>query len=77
ALGVVTIYLHLKNRNTLYTLLPMIFVLIITLWAMFENLLRYFERKDYVLIVLSVIIIISTFILLFTGIKAMIQKIGR
>jgi carbon starvation protein len=75
ALGVVSIYLHLKQKNVLYTLIPMIFVLIITLWAMFENLMRYFEKNDYVLIVLSIIIILFTFVLLFTGIKAMIQKV--
>jgi len=75
ALGVVSIYLHLKQKNVLFTLVPMIFVLVITLWAMFENLMRYFEKNDYVLIVLSIIIILFTFILLFTGVKAIIQKL--
>ena len=76
ALGVVSIYLHVKNKNLLYTLVPMLFVLVITLWAMFENLFRYFDDRDYVLVVLSVLIIIFTVILLFTGTKALIKKIS-
>lgn len=76
ALGVVTIYLHIKDRNVYFTLLPMIFVLVITLWAMFENLFRYFEKSDYVLVVLSVLIIMFTLVLLFTGVKALLRK-GR
>ncbi len=74
ALGVVSIYLHIKNKNLLYTLVPMVFVFIITLWAMFENLFRYFADKDYVLVVISVLIIFFTIILLYTGIKALIVR---
>jgi carbon starvation protein len=76
ALGVVSIYLHIKQRNILYTLIPMLFVLVITLWAMFENLLRYFEEADFVLIFISLLIIIFTLILMINGTKALFSKIN-
>ncbi|MBE0653271.1 MAG: carbon starvation protein A [Bacteroidales bacterium] len=76
ALGVVTIYLHLKKKNILFTLLPMLFVLFITLWAMLENLFRYYKDKDIVLVVLSVVIILFTLLLIFSGVKALLGKIS-
>ncbi len=38
ALGVVTVYFHIKKIPLLYTLLPMLVILVLTLWAMIKNL---------------------------------------
>ncbi len=71
ALGVVSVYLHLKRINILYTLIPMIFVLIITLWAMVENLLIFISKDDVLLTILSLIVLILSMVLLLTGFKAL------
>ncbi len=77
ALGVVSVYLRLKNINQMFTLIPMVFVLVITLWAMVENLIRFLEKEDYVLIILSVLILVLTMVLLVTGLKSLLQKMGK
>lgn len=74
ALGIVSLYLFVKGINILYTLIPMILVLGITLWAMIENLMIFINQKDTLLIVISVLILILTCLLLFTGIQALIFK---
>lgn len=76
ALAVVSVYLRIKNINYLFTLIPMIFVLVITIWAMVENLLRFLEKQDYVLIFLSVLILVLTLILLITGVKSLFGKMA-
>lgn len=60
ALGVVSVYLYTKHRPIIYTALPMLFILIITLWAMIENGLEFYEQKDFFLAGLSALIIILT-----------------
>jgi hypothetical protein len=67
AIGVVVLYLIMKNRNP-YVLIPMIFVLLITIRAMFKNLVFFLNDKNYTLVVISILIIILTVWLLFSGI---------
>ncbi len=74
ALGVVTVYLFAKKKPFLYTLIPMILVLVITVWAMIENGITFFEQKEYLLVVLSVMIMGLTLWLLVTSFKALISK---
>lgn len=71
ALGVVTVYLYSKGRPVIYTLLPMIFVLVITLWAMVQNGLIYFREGDYLLTAISAIVIALTGLLLVNGARAL------
>ena len=73
ALGVVSLYLLLKGRNMYYTLVPMLIILGITLWAMVENLLYYIRDNDIVLTVISTVIIILTLVLLYTGTYAIVR----
>jgi carbon starvation protein len=77
ALSIVTIYLYIKKKNFLITLLPMIFVLLVTIWAMFKNLLYFWTQKDGLLIVLSILILVLTIILLVGGINALIRQPAR
>ena len=75
ALGIVTIYLHNKQKNILITLIPMTGVLIVTLWAMLINLADFWAGRDYLLVGLSVIILVLTTWLLGGSIMAMSKKI--
>ncbi len=76
ALGVVSLYLYYKGKNIMLTLIPMIFVLFVTLWAMVSNLSDFFVKKEYLLTALSAVIIILTSWLLVSGMTALI-KYGR
>ena len=68
ALGIITLYLHQKKKKIIFSLIPMIFVLFMTIWAMIQNIMRFIAQKDFVLIALSGIILILTFWLLISGI---------
>lgn len=67
ALGVVSLYLYFRKVNILYTFIPMISVLVITVWAMFENLLGFIKGGDIILTTISVLIILLTLMLVITG----------
>jgi carbon starvation protein len=60
ALGVVTIYLAAKRIPVYYTLIPMIIILVLTLWAMVENLAGFVADREYVLVLLSALILLLT-----------------
>ena len=77
ALGMVTLYLHRQKKNIMITLLPMIFVLFVTVWAMFKNLVQFWNQKDVILIFLSVLILGLTLILLAGSLKTLIGPQSR
>ncbi len=57
SLGVVTLYMRIKGLNILYTFIPMLIMLVLTLWAMVENLIDFVAAGDMTLIVLSLLIL--------------------
>ncbi len=57
ALGVVTVYMASRKIPVWYTLLPMLLILTLTLWAMVENLVGFLADKEWVLVVLSGVIL--------------------
>jgi carbon starvation protein len=72
ALGVVTVYLYTKQIPQYYTLVPMILILCLTIWAMIENIIGFINTGEYLLVLLSVLILtltgwlmVSSFIALF------------
>ncbi len=69
ALGVVMLYLILKKRNSVYALIPMIFVLAMTVWAIINNLVSFLADSNYTLSFLSVLILILTIWLFVSGIQ--------
>ncbi len=73
ALGMVTLYLFNHKKNILITLVPMIFVLFVTIWAMFKNLLTFLDQQDEVLIFLSIMILGLTLLLLAGSFRAMLK----
>ncbi len=74
ALGMVTLYLFNQKKNILITLIPMIFVLIVTIWAMFKNLVTFLNQQDNILIFLSIMILGLTLLLLAGSLRAMIRS---
>jgi len=70
ALGVVTVYLHLKKKPVVYTLVPGLIILVLTIWAMVVNGMDFLEKKDYVLSVLNVLVLILTAWLLISSLIA-------
>ena len=76
ALGIVTIYLHRKKKNILITLIPMLAVLLVTVWAMLINLMDFWGKQDYLLSGLSLVIFGLTLWLLVGGFQALVRKVS-
>ena len=74
ALGVVTVYFASKKISIYYTLLPMIVILALTLWAMVENLAGFIREGEYLLVVLSTTILLLTGWLAGSSFLALIRK---
>lgn len=60
ALGVVTVYFLSKKIPIYYTFLPMIVILVLTLWAMIQNLTGFIREGEYLLVFLSALILLLT-----------------
>ena len=58
ALLVITIYLGKKKINSIYTALPMLFMLIMTGWAMTINLMIYLKTRDFLLLSIGLAVFI-------------------
>ncbi|HDT12582.1 MAG TPA: carbon starvation protein A, partial [Candidatus Marinimicrobia bacterium] len=74
ALGVVTVYMSAKKYPVVYTLIPMIIVLIFTLWAMIGELIGFIRGGEYLLIALSALTIILTAWLMTGAVRVMIRR---
>ncbi|MEN8201288.1 MAG: carbon starvation protein A [Bacteroidota bacterium] len=60
ALGVVSVYLASKKIPVYYTLIPMMIILVLTLWAMLENLGGFIRDGEMLLVGLSALILLLT-----------------
>jgi carbon starvation protein len=76
ALGIVTVYLYRKKKNIIITLIPMILVLFVTVWAMIKNLIYFLAQEDMVLVIMSSIILVLTLWLLSGGMATLLKQ-GR
>ncbi len=74
ALAVVTVYLITKKKNYRITAIPMLFVLLFTLWSMIENLVRFAGEKDILLTLISAIILLLTLWLLMAAVISLFRK---
>ena len=75
ALGVVTVYLASRKIPVWYTLLPMLVILVLTLWAMFENLVGFFAHGEWLLVVLSALILGLTAWLTVSSSLALVRRL--
>lgn len=74
ALGVVSMYLKINKISVIYTLIPMVIIFILTLWAMGENLIRYYTEGDVLLTLISTIVLLLTIVLCYTGLRALLPQ---
>ncbi len=74
ALGVITVYFASKKISIYYTLIPMLVILVLTLWAMKENLVRFLNEGETLLVVLSALILLLTVWLAGSSTLALFRK---
>jgi len=74
ALGVVSVYLASKKITVYYTLIPMLIILVLTLWAMVENLGGFIRDGETLLVILSALILLLTSWLTGSSAMALIRK---
>lgn len=74
ALGVVSLYFHMKKMPVWYTLIPMVLVLAFTLWAMVKNLYGFIEESEVLLVILSAVILLLTAWLTVSSLLALTRK---
>jgi len=74
ALAVVTVYLIAKKKNFWLTAIPMLFVLMFTLWAMIDNLIRFIKQSDVLLSSISAVILVLTAWLLGAAIISLLKR---
>ena len=74
ALGIATVYLHQKGKNILYTFLPMVAVLFVTVWSMIINITGFVEHNEVLLFVFSVIIMLLTLWLIISSVYSVFVR---
>jgi len=75
SLLVITVYLIRKKVNYLYTLIPMLFMLIMTGWAMKINLVNFYNQKNWLLMIVgSIIVFLEIWMIVETVILLMKNK---
>jgi carbon starvation protein len=77
ALGVVSVYLAARKIPVWYTLLPMLLILVLTLWAMVKNLAGFIADQEWLLVILSALILGLTSWLTLSSIKALFSRTGK
>jgi len=70
ALLVVSLYLHQRGRNAIYTALPMVFMLVSTLTAMVEKLMGFKKDQQYLLLTVGVALFLVAVGIIIEGIRA-------
>ena len=63
-LAVVSVYLYRKGKNVFLAFIPMLFVLVMTIWSVLKTLILFFTDKQWTLTIISLIIISLTLWLL-------------
>jgi carbon starvation protein len=76
ALGVVTVYMASRKIPVWYTLLPMLLILVLTLWAMLENLAGFITHGEWLLVVLSALILGLTAWLTVSSLLALLRRLA-
>ncbi len=74
ALGIVSIYLYARGRYFLVSAIPMVLVLVVTMWAMFQNIFRFWQKDEYGLLFISILIIMLTLWLTISGAASILKK---
>lgn len=73
ALLVVSVYLYQQRRVVWYTLIPMLFMLEMTTWAMGWNLIQFYHQQKWSLFVTTVIVLAMAVWLVVEGVLAFLR----
>ena len=73
-LGLVSVYLFHKKKPYLVAFIPMLFVLIATIWAMIENVFDFVNGEKILLLFLASIVLILTTWMLIGGVMSLVRK---
>lgn len=57
-LMVITVYLAKKNKPIFFTVIPMIFMMIMTAWGMVHNIINFYGNSDWLLVSIGIIIML-------------------
>jgi carbon starvation protein len=76
-LGIVSIYLYHKGKNYLVSFIPMLFVLLVTVWAMIKNVLSFYNSGNIILLIIAVLILILTCWMLISGTGSLFIKSNK
>ncbi len=58
SLMVITVYLAKKGKPIIYTVVPMIFMMIMTAWGMVHNIIGFAGSSDWLLVIIGIVIMI-------------------
>lgn len=73
-LGLVSVYLYHKKKNYLIAFIPMLFVLLATVWAMIDNIADFFSGNKITLLILAVLVLFLTSWMLVGGVFSLFNK---
>jgi carbon starvation protein len=71
ALAVIAVWLFLRGRNPLAAIVPLVFLLTMTVWSLILNLINFLTEPDYLLLSIDVIILILALWLIVEAAAAM------
>ena len=58
ALLIITVYLLSKGKKIVHTFVPMVFMLVVTLWAMLVKISEFIDAKSWILLVVGLILFV-------------------
>ncbi len=73
-LGLVSVYLFHKKKPYLLAFIPMLFVLMVTVWAMVDNIFDFIAGGKILLLILAILVLILTMWMLLGGILSLMRK---
>jgi carbon starvation protein len=74
ALLVVSLYLHQRGRNAIYTALPMVFMLVSTITALARKLKGFKDNEQHLLLVVGVALLLIAVGIITAGIRAFARR---
>jgi carbon starvation protein len=72
ALLVITVYLLKRGKGAIYALVPMLFVVVITTWAMIMNIVTYVKTRNYTLTVVGLLILVLEIWMIIEAVRAFV-----
>ena len=71
---VISLWLYQQGRQYWYTLIPMLFITVITFIATYFNMLMYLNGDNYLLVAIALVVGVAQLWIIFEGIKTFREK---